>query len=150
MDSPPVGHRWWLDRAGDLHDRDHGSIHLKSRDAFRLVEQPRVGIVVSDPDVGEKFIPAGNIHGFEAYTRFVSSVERHTGVSVARSIGLDPEAPKPWILDLEANTLRHRETGRQFKHGEYTRVTGAVSGYATRDPNHPWAGDLEIDIEWGT
>ena len=144
-----AGLRWWLDRDGDLHDRDHGCIHLKSRGAIRLVEHPQPGVIIQDPAVGELFVPGAAIEGFAAATRFVASMERDRASWIPRSSGLNREAPKPWVLDLETNTLLHRASGRAFKPGEYTRVTGAVSGYSTRDPLHPWASDIEIDIEWG-
>lgn len=144
-----AGHRWWLDRDGDLHDMDQGCLYLKSRGAVTLVSHPEPGVIVSDPTAGETFIPGDVIRGFAQATRFVPSVERHSSFSVPRSTGQHRQDPKPWVLDLETNTLRHRATGRAFRSDEYTRVTGAVSGYATRDPHHPWAGDLEIDLEWG-
>lgn len=147
--APHTGHRWWLDRDGDLHDMDQGCLYLKSRGAVTLVSHPEPGVIVSDPTAGETFIPGDVIRGFAAATRFVPSVERHSSFSVPRSTGQHRQDPKPWVLDLETNTLRHRATGRAFRSDEYTRVTGAVSGYATRDPHHPWAGDLEIDLEWG-
>jgi len=144
-----AGLRWWLDRDGDLHDRDHGCIYLKSRGAVRFVERPEPGVVIQAPTVGELFVPGTSIEGFSAVTPFVSSMERNSADWVPRSSGLNREAPKPWILDLETNSLRHRASGRTFRPSEYTRVTGAASGYSTRDPRHPWIGDLEIDIEWG-
>ena len=147
--TPPDGHRWWLDRDGDLHDLDSGCIYSKARGAVTHVEHPEPGVIVPDPALGETFIAGRVIHGFSAATRFVPSAERHASLSVPGSSGQRREDPKPWVLDLETNTLRHRATGKAFRSGEYTRVTGAVSGYATRDPRHPWAGDLEIDLEWG-
>jgi DNA polymerase-3 subunit epsilon len=142
-------HRWWLDRDGDLHDMDQGCLYLKSRGAVTVVSHPQPGVIVSDPTAGETFISGDMIRGFAAATRFVPSVERHSSFSVPRSTGQHRQDPKPWVLDLETNTLRHRATGRAFRSDEFTRVTGAVSGYTTGDPHHPWAGDLEIDLEWG-